>query len=389
MGKFQRSCPVCNEKKLKVIFRLEFPVPEDFALSNFQNVMACEVCGMVFSDSGNTQPDYNRYYESLSKYTGESPLNESMKKRFSNSADQVEALSDKNSRICDIGCGGGGLLHTLHERGFSELTGTDASKIPPESIRGHFRHLQISLTQIPEMTGEQFDVVTAIGVLEHLCDLDQCLENIRPMIKPNGSFYVEVPDASRYQETILSPFQDFNMEHINHFSTDTLSRLLERHGFSILQTKSILQPESANYHMPVIAIVAKNTPGTLRQKPDTDLLTKITKYIEISDKLLKKIDQYLEEKLSGDDSIIIWGAGQLGLKLVQLASLKKMKIEAFIDKSSGIKEISGVRVHKPFIPDNKNVPIIISSVLHAGSIMNDIQQMKITNPIIDISEVRL
>jgi hypothetical protein len=39
--------------------------------------------------------------------------------------------------------------------------------------------------------------------------------------------FILVPDASRFAEFMVSPFQDINIEHINHFSADTLNKLFE------------------------------------------------------------------------------------------------------------------------------------------------------------------
>ena len=51
-------------------------------------------------------------------------------------------------------------------------------------------------------------------------------------MKPGAAIlYAEVPDATRYLEFLFSPFQDFNTEHINHFSRESLTNLLVACGF--------------------------------------------------------------------------------------------------------------------------------------------------------------
>ena len=44
------------------------------------------------------------------------------------------------------------------------------------------------------------------------------MECLTPLLKTDGLLYVEVPDAVAYTEYLYAPFQDFNTEHINHFS---------------------------------------------------------------------------------------------------------------------------------------------------------------------------
>ena len=61
--------------------------------------------------------------------------------------------------------------------------------------------------------------------------------------------YVEVPDASRYADFAWSPFQDFNSEHINHFSLISLDNLLRQCGFRPLRlaAKEILSAPDMPY----------------------------------------------------------------------------------------------------------------------------------------------
>ena len=81
-------------------------------------------------------------------------------------------------------------------------------------------------------SGEIFDVVILVGVLEHIQDLDTALREVRDVLSPPGLVYVEVPDAWTFADWPNAPFQDFSTEHINFFSPVSLANLMGRHGFA-------------------------------------------------------------------------------------------------------------------------------------------------------------
>ena len=58
------------------------------------------------------------------------------------------------------------------------------------------------------------------------------IANLRALLQEGGLLYVEVPDARRYAEQVNAPSQDFNCEHINHFSLQCLHNAFARHGSS-------------------------------------------------------------------------------------------------------------------------------------------------------------
>ena len=65
------------------------------------------------------------------------------------------------------------------------------------------------------------DCIIPSHVLEHVEDVRGATDWVQNSLAGGGlSVYIEVPDASRYQEFDI-PFLDFNSEHINHFSPES------------------------------------------------------------------------------------------------------------------------------------------------------------------------
>jgi len=89
-------------------------------------------------------------------------------------------------RVLDIGCGTGALIDRLKHR-CSEIWGVDNS---PEALefcrrRGLSNLVLSDATQVP-FPSDHFDLVTAIGIIEHVDDDRALLAEIRRLLKPGG-----------------------------------------------------------------------------------------------------------------------------------------------------------------------------------------------------------
>ncbi len=102
--------------------------------------------------------------------------------------------------ILDVGCGSG---HTMEY--FSALwlqtkmCGLDLSETAIEFAKkrvpkGHF--IADSLENVA--LRDRFEVITAMGVLEHFSEPARALVKIRELLSPNGIVYVEVPNCISY-----------------------------------------------------------------------------------------------------------------------------------------------------------------------------------------------
>ncbi len=384
-----RSCPVCTEKSYDSLYEINFPIPEIFPLGSRQEIKCCRKCGMVYSDSGDTQADYDLYYNRLSKYSAPGTESVHAKTRFQNTFRLLGPYLKKDFNICDLGCGGGGLLTYFRSSGFEELTGIEAAELSPEVYKDKFSYLRSSLFEADRAARKRFEVLTCIGVVEHLLDVETGIQVMRNLLNTEGILYLEVPDAEKYQDNVIAPFQDFNLEHINHFSSIALRNVLTRHGFETLSLSHIYQPESPLYQMPVIAIIARKQSKTADRAltKEFDLAPAIINYIKKSQLLMDRYDQYIEDELKDISKLIIWGSGQLAVKLSQLPAIKRRTILAFIDRNPSISDIAGVKVLLPDDFPAEDSPILIGSTLHAGSIAADISKRSLPNKVLDLTKV--
>jgi 2-polyprenyl-3-methyl-5-hydroxy-6-metoxy-1,4-benzoquinol methylase len=220
-----RHCPICGEEKGEILHTQNFVLPDGHPLAEGYDVVCCDRCGFVYADTTVSQKDYDIFYAKLSKYednktsTGgaDSPYDA---QRLRKTAECIaEFLPDKNLRILDIGCANGGLLGYLKELGYPNLCGIDPSSACVENIQRNYGiEASIgSLFQLPQNIGK-FDVIILSHVLEHIQDIQSAIRSIEQLLNLEGYVYIEVPNASEYIHHLYAPLQDFNTEHINHFS---------------------------------------------------------------------------------------------------------------------------------------------------------------------------
>jgi len=332
----KRNCPVCGYKDSKTLHHVQFNVQENFLLGNEHFIQQCSLCSMIFSDSNRTQKDYSSYYGELSKYIKSSNYSDLHSNRFNNSFSFIQEYLAKDTNFCDVGCGGGGFLKYLHTKEFQKLTGIDSSNLKKN---GYFTFHRTDLMDLKQVNLNEFNFISCIGVLEHLFDLKEFMKNFSTGINTGTYLYIEVPSAEHYHENVTSPFQDFNLEHINHFSILTLMNFLRLNFFKPLKHTIHYQKESANYKMPVIGVVAKKITSSenIQIEFDHAFSTNIEKYIKKSEQILIKINDHLKDKLYDKSEIYIWGAGQLALKISKLPALLEKEILAYIDNNSSFK----------------------------------------------------
>ncbi|MEO6906887.1 MAG: class I SAM-dependent methyltransferase [Abditibacteriaceae bacterium] len=375
-----------------------FILPEGHPLTGGYDVVICEKCSFVFADTAIPQSAYDAFYERLSKYddaktsTGGGGSKSDMQ-RLDETARDVSALISPDARILDIGCAGGGLLHALQNHGFQHLNGLDPSSNCVRYGKETFNleMYQGTLQHLPDLG--QFDVIILSHVLEHVQDLRSSMQSIRQLLKPNGHVYVEVPDATRYAECLIAPFQDFNTEHINHFSEQSLTNLAAAFGFTVETSHTKTLEAAANNPYPAVWQLWKiaDTSEFPKAKYIKDALLQesLANYIGESQKILDGMNAKLQSVVGAP--IVVWGTGQLAMKLLAETVLGECDIALWIDSNAVLHghELHGAKVLSPQEGASRlretPMPIVISSTIHAAAIKKSIiNELKLDVQIIDL-----
>src|SRR3984893_12190952 len=200
-----RECPICGSAERRVFFRQQFAAVDQVTPVTGYDVVVCERCGCGYADRIPDQCAFDRYYRDMSKYEyaqRRGAESEYDARRLTLIADIiVPHLQSPDVRILDVGCASGRLLANLRDRGFAGVTGLDPS---PACAAAAARLYSIDVRTMTlgeiGMTGELFDCVIVVGVLEHLRDLDDAFDHLRALLSATGLLYVEVPDATAFAD---------------------------------------------------------------------------------------------------------------------------------------------------------------------------------------------
>ncbi len=391
-----RKCPVCGGRQGFTLHHQRFLLPKGHPLTSGYDVICCTTCGFVYADISATQADYDVFYAKHSIYQndtssggGETPWDS---ERLTKTAQFIARfIPNKDARILDIGCANGGLLNAFRGLGYNNLHGVDPSpacventkKCGVEATSGYLTR------QLSDLGG--FDVVCLSHVLEHVLDMDIAIDVIRTVVKQGGICYVETPDALRYAPFLKAPFQDFNTEHINHFSIDALILAFRlRSGWSVIDSgiKEILSSPGNPFPACYALLRCDDKKPLLKNQAWDDKLQEATKnYIAASGQLLDKIEANIRKTLDLSNSLIVWGTGQLCMKLLVETSLSTANIISFVDGNpvNWGQSLNGVPITSPQKIKDTLYPILIASLLNQTQIENDIRtKWGLPNPIIHL-----
>ena len=383
-----RSCPICLTQDAEVLHTQQFAIPSDVPLPNEYNIVSCRNCHFVYADTPNNQQQYEKYYALHAKYESATTSAQDDQRHFE-TANYLENQFSKHWRIMDIGSANGDLLHKLLNKGYEQLTGVDPSPSSAQHMaKIGLKNLTLTLSDLHDDKNkiEPQDAIILSHVMEHLVDPCNMMAALKKLLNPNGLVYIEVPDASRYADYFFKSFHYFDVEHINHFDTESLTNLAKLAGFEILDSGLKTIPVSKTVSIPAVYILLKNQQTSEKTvTPSTKLTFAMKEYIQLS---RKEQDQNVINTLaSSQEPIILWGVGSYAQNLFKSSSLKQCNIIGIIDRDPKKQGLSllGKTIQNPrelLKGEHANVPILIASIPFAKEIAADILEMGLNNPIL-------
>jgi SAM-dependent methyltransferase len=377
-----RDCPICGSAARRAVFHQEFATVDQATPVTGYDVVVCEGCGGSYADGIPDQPAFDRYYRDMSKYEyahrdgAESAYDQ---RRLTLIADIITPhLESPDVRILDVGCASGRLLASIRDRGFARVTGLDPSPACAAAARRLYS-IDVRTMTLAELaaTGEHFDCVIMVGVLEHLHDLDCAFEQVRALLSPAGLLYVEVPDVTAFADWPNAPYQDFSTEHINFFSPISLSNLMRRHGFARVLLEQNHREQSYRTVMSNLSAVHRKEPvsrhGEVQFDPDT--ARGLERYLSQSAANDERLHAEIDSVVDRGRRILVWGVGTHTSRLMATSRLAEADIVAFIESNSRYhgKMLSGRPILAPEALKDHHEPVLISSRVFQKEIAEQIR----------------
>ena len=166
-------------------------------------------------------------------------------KRFAPLLRRLKELAPAG-RLLDVGCGGGHFLAAAKSTGSWEPIGVEPVPSAAKAAREYSQcTIHSSTLQDADLPNHSFQIVTLLGVLEHLHDPVSTLKVARKLLAPDGVLAVYVPNFNylRWKDTGLAArvrtgrsSKLHPQEHLFQYTPRTLARLLATSGFALTRT---------------------------------------------------------------------------------------------------------------------------------------------------------
>ncbi len=151
--------------------------------------------------------------------------------------DKLPSLRHANvsldSKVLDVGCGAGHLLHSMQEAGFKNLLGIDpfnAKKL------NYDNGLVIEPKSIHDMSGaNEWDLIMFNHSFEHVFDQHEVLEKVMTLLKPGGVCMIRVPTVTSWawRSYGIDWVQLDAPRHLFLHSLQSMNVLAENKGFNL------------------------------------------------------------------------------------------------------------------------------------------------------------
>lgn len=134
-----------------------------------------------------------------------------------------------DSKIADIGCGNGQLLHEMYAAGFTNLHGFDPFIVGDKTINGSLRLYKKEIFQIED----QFDLIMMHHAFEHMDRPGEVLAKAYQLMKKGGCLLIRIPvaDAEVWKKERANWVQLDAPRHLFVPTVEGLTTLAKKVGF--------------------------------------------------------------------------------------------------------------------------------------------------------------
>lgn len=233
------NCLVCNSTNFSQIM-----VCKDHTVSReTYSIVQCDSCGFRFTNPRPNANELGKYYKS-EDYVSHSNTT----KGFINSTYQsvrkytllkkLQLISKyfKTGKILDIGCGTGEFLNICKNAKWNAIgiePSLDARKMAIENYGLDVREE----AEIKNLESESFDIITMWHVLEHVPNLNERIEDLKRLIKPNGIIIIAVPNCESLDAKIYKEhWAAYDVpRHLYHFTPKDIESIFKNHDMEMFK----------------------------------------------------------------------------------------------------------------------------------------------------------
>lgn len=209
----------------------------------------CTKCGTIYTNPRPTIDILDEFYKNSLNYEYWNnyifPASENIRRQkiFIPRVDKTIEFCKKYSihpeSILEIGAGFGTFCVELKSRElFTRIVAVEPTHNLAETLRNkNICVVEEIIENINFDESEKFDVVVNFEVIEHLFSAKNFIKQCRSFLKDNGLLIITCPNGKGFDFEILGDkCNSLDHEHLNYFNPLSLSILLEKNQFEVLET---------------------------------------------------------------------------------------------------------------------------------------------------------
>lgn len=225
----------------------------DFVASGEEfTIVECAHCSLQYTNPRPSEIEIGKYYQS-DKYishagTDKSELGVTYKiydwVRNYSIGIKLKAIKKYHpkGKLLDLGCGLGYFLNGVKVDKTFDAVGADISDDAIDYVFKTFGievYKENALKQIPT---NAYDIITQWHVMEHVHRLDERMEELKRLLKENGTMFIAVPISNSFDSKYYKAFWDgYDVpRHLYHFNRKSFHLMMENHGFKVVEERSML-----------------------------------------------------------------------------------------------------------------------------------------------------
>ncbi|WP_100338283.1 class I SAM-dependent methyltransferase [Hymenobacter chitinivorans] len=234
------NCPVCGKSE----FRNKLVVEDKSVSKESFAIVQCQNCTFQFTNPRPGIEAIGRYYESddyvSHNSTATGVINQAYKvARFFTMRRKValvNKLAPRKGKLLDYGCGTGHFLAAARSGGW-QVAGVEPNARAQQEASERVGQ-PIGNENLVSFESASFDAITLWHVLEHVHNLNETLQQLVRLLKPDGVLIIAVPnvdslDAQHYRQDWAA----YDVpRHLYHFSPKTMKLLLKKHKLTVPET---------------------------------------------------------------------------------------------------------------------------------------------------------